>query len=167
MRATPTLEERFGPRTMLTAFAALVVLRAPWLFVAPRFFAEEGVVYFRYARTGRDSLAVAAEERLLARANTKDRDDLVSGAVLDIAHARFNQKRYREAAAAYEDFLHRWPAHKQRTLALYQAGVAYLRLDRAGDAVDRWETLVRDSAGCAIAEKAWARLLALYGKALA
>lgn len=125
----------------------------------------EKLLAWTYARTGRDSLAVAAEERLLARATTKDRDDLVSGAVLDIAHARFNQKRYREAAAAYEDFLHRWPANQQRTLALYQAGVAYLRLDRAGDAVDRWETLVRDSAGCAIAEKAWARMGDVYFQA--
>jgi TolA-binding protein len=110
-----------------------------------------------YARTGRDSLAIVTEERLLARAGAHDREDIVSGAFLDIAHARFNRKRYAEAAAAYEDFLRRWPQHPRRMVALYQSGVAYLRLNRAGDAVDRWESLVRDSAASAIAERAWAR----------
>ena len=50
------------------------------------------------------------------------------------------------AAGAYEDFLRRWPAHRARPMALYQAGLCYLRLDRAGDAVDRWEALVRQCA---------------------
>jgi TolA-binding protein len=77
--------------------------------------------------------------------------------MLDIAHARFNQKRYRDAAGAYEAFLRRWPVHAQRPLALYHAGLCYLRLDRAGDAVDRWEALVKDSASSPLAERAWAR----------
>jgi TolA-binding protein len=118
-----------------------------------------------YARQGNDSLAIATEERLLARWGATGDEAIVSGAFLDIAHARFNQKRYREAAGAYEDFLRRWPAHHQRASALYQAGLCYLRLDRAGDAVDRWESLVRDSAGIAIAERAWARAGDVYFQA--
>ncbi|MEO5619229.1 MAG: tetratricopeptide repeat protein [Candidatus Eisenbacteria bacterium] len=118
-----------------------------------------------YARTGRDSLAIATEERLLARAGAHEREDIVSGAFLDIAHARFNQKRYAESAAAYEDFLRRWPQHPRRTVALYQSGVAYLRLNRAGDAVDRWESLVRDSAASGVAERAWARAGDVYFQA--
>lgn len=44
------LEEPHAPgRRSLLLFVALTILRAPWLFVAPRFFAEEGIVYFRYA----------------------------------------------------------------------------------------------------------------------
>src|SRR5262249_48746795 len=99
-----------------------------------------------YARQGKDSLAIATEDRLLARWGASGNDAIVSGAFLDIAHSRFNQKRYKEAAAAYEDFLGRWPTHRERAAALYQAGLCYLRLNRAGDAVDRWERLVRDSA---------------------
>ncbi len=34
---------------------------------------------------------------------------------------------------------------------------AYVRLSRAGDAVDHWEAIVKDSAGAPIAERAWAR----------
>jgi hypothetical protein len=35
---------------LVAAYAALVALRAPWLVFAPRFFAEEGILYFRFAR---------------------------------------------------------------------------------------------------------------------
>ncbi|MBI1797383.1 MAG: tetratricopeptide repeat protein, partial [Candidatus Eisenbacteria bacterium] len=118
-----------------------------------------------YSRQGRDSLAVATEERLLARYGATGDTRVVSAAFLDIAHERFNQKRYREAAGAYEDFLRRFPGHPQRLLALYQAGLCYLRLDRAGDAVDRWETIARDSASSPLAERAWARSGDVYFQA--
>jgi TolA-binding protein len=110
-----------------------------------------------YARRGNDSLAVATEERLLARWGADAQPAIVSAAFLDIAHERFNQKRYRESAAAYEDFLRRFPGHARRAEALYQAGLCYMRLDRAGDAVDRWESIVRDGPTSAYAERAWAR----------
>jgi TolA-binding protein len=118
-----------------------------------------------YSRQGQDSLAIATEERLLARWGATGDEAIVSNAFLDIAHARFNQKRYREAAGAYEDFLRRWPTSGQRSVALYQAGLCYLRLDRAGDAVDRWEALVQDSANSMIAERAWARAGDVYFQA--
>lgn len=118
-----------------------------------------------YARQGRDSLAVATEEKLLVRWGATGSEPLVSSAFLDIAHSRFNQKRYREAAGAYEDFLNRWPAHPARFAARYQAGLCYLRLNRAGDAVDRWEALVRDSATVPLAERAWARVGDVYFQA--
>lgn len=118
-----------------------------------------------YARQGRDSLAIAAQEELLARFGNSGDDAVVSAAFLDIAHARFNQKRYREAAAAYEDFLKRWPQHPRRGIALYQAGLSYLRLNRSGDAVDRWEAMVRDSASTPLAERAWARSGDVYFQA--
>src|SRR5213075_2388309 len=105
------------------------------------------------------------EERLLARWGTSADDAIVSTALLDMAHARFNQKKYREAAAAYETFLTRWPKHRERASALYQAGLCYLRLGHAGDAVDRWETLVKDSSGTALAERAWARAGDVYFQA--
>jgi TolA-binding protein len=110
-----------------------------------------------YARQGRDSLAIVTEERMLSRYAASGSAAKLGSAYLDMAHARFNQKRYREAAAAYQDFLRRYPGSPQRLLALYQAGLCYLRLDRAGDAVDRWETIVRDSADAEIAERAWSR----------
>jgi TolA-binding protein len=59
------------------------------------------------ARQGQDSLAIATEERLLARYGASGNDKVISSAFLDIAHERFNQKRYKDAAAAYEDFLRR------------------------------------------------------------
>ena len=118
-----------------------------------------------YAQQGRDSLAIACEERLLQRHAASASEGVVSGAFLDIAHERFNQKRYREAAGAYEDFVRRYPDSPKKLEALYQCGLCYLRLDRAGDAVDRWEAIVRDSAGAAIAERAWARMGDVYFQA--
>jgi TolA-binding protein len=118
-----------------------------------------------YAQQGRDSLAIAAEERLVARWGGSSNADVVSGALLDIAHVRFNQKRYKEAAAGYDDFLRRFPDNPRRNQARYQAGLAYLRTNHAGDAVDRWEAIVRDSAAAPVAEKAWARAGDLYFQA--
>ncbi len=118
-----------------------------------------------YARQGRDSLAIVEEERLASRYAASGDSVVVSGAALDVAHHRFNQKRYAEAAATYESFLRRYPWHAKRLLALYQAGLSYVRLDRSGDAVDRWEAIVRDSASAPIAERAWTRAGDLYFQA--
>jgi tetratricopeptide (TPR) repeat protein len=118
-----------------------------------------------YARQGQDSLAIATEEGLLARGKDGPGGSIVSAALLDIAHVRFNQRRFRDAADAYEDLLRRFPGHPQRLAILYQAGLCYLRLERAGDAVDRWESIVRDSAAAAIAERAWARMGDVYFQA--
>ena len=115
-----------------------------------------------YARQGRDSLAVASEERLVAQFGASGDGSVVSGAILDIARYRFNQKRYRDAAATYDMFLRRFPTHAARLSARYEAGLCYARLNRAGDAVDQWEAVVRDSADAPIAEKAWARAGDLY-----
>ena len=115
-----------------------------------------------YARQGNDSLAIASEERLVAVFGASGNSPVVSGALLDIARYRFNQKRYRDAAATYELFLKRFPTHAERLSARYQAGLSYARLNRAGDAVDQWEAVVRDSADAPIAERAWARAGDLY-----
>jgi TolA-binding protein len=118
-----------------------------------------------YARQGRDSLAIASEEKLVAQYGASGDASVVSGALLDIARYRFNQKRYRDAAATYDMFLKRFPTHPDRLTARYQAGLCYSRLNRAGDAVDQWESVVRDSADAPIAEKAWARAGDLYFQA--
>lgn len=118
-----------------------------------------------YARQGRDSLAIATEERLVARYGTTARPDIVASAYLDIAHDRFNQKNYRAAADNYAAFVKRYPTHPKRHVAHYQAGLAYLRLNRAGDAVDHWEAIVKDSASAPLAEKAWARAGDVYFQA--
>jgi len=118
-----------------------------------------------YARQGRDSLAIASEERLVALYGASGNASVVSGALLDIARYRFNQKRYKDAAATYDAFLRQFPTHPDRLTARYQAGLCYSRLNRAGDAVDQWEAVVRDSASAPIAEKAWARAGDLYFQA--
>jgi TolA-binding protein len=118
-----------------------------------------------YARQGRDSLAIATEEGLVARYGSTGRADLVASAYLDIAHDRFNQKNYRAAADAYALFLKRFPKDPKRLQAHYQAGLACLRSNRAGDAVDHWEAIVKDSSSAPIAEKAWARAGDVYFQA--
>jgi TolA-binding protein len=127
--------------------------------------AANQLLAWSYAQQGRDSLAIATEERTLARYAARGDAQRLASAYLHMAHVRFNQKRYREAAAGYEDFLKRFPSNPQRMVALYQAGLCYVRLDRAGDAVDRWEAIVRDSASAPIAERAWARAGDLYFQA--
>ena len=66
-------------------------------------------------------------------------------------------QEYVEAGDAYDGYLADYPDHAERPLALWQAGLAHERAGRTGDAVDRWENLVRRNPSAEIAEKAWAR----------
>jgi len=118
-----------------------------------------------YAQQGEEDLAIRTSEEMLASRLGESDSDQLAGAFLNVAHVRFNQGRYEEAGAAYEEFLASYPSHEQRDLALYQAGLCYLRLDRAGDAVDRWEAIVMTDPDVEIAEKAWARAGDLYFQA--
>ncbi len=118
-----------------------------------------------YAQQGEEELAIRTSEEMLAGSIGQQDAGQLANAFLNVAHVRFNQGRYDEASAAYEEFLARYPSHADKNLALYQAGLCYLRLDRAGDAVDRWETIVRIHPDDAIAEKAWARAGDLYFQA--
>ncbi len=111
--------------------------------------AANKLLAWTYAQRGRDSLAIATEERMLARYAMSGDERNLASAQLNIAHARFNQKNYAAAARAYDEFLKRFPGNPARLLAHYQAGLACMRLDRAGDAVDHWEAIIADSAGAA------------------
>jgi TolA-binding protein len=118
-----------------------------------------------YAQEGDQERAVAASEGVLARDTGGGDRELFNQALLNIAHVRFNQGRHGEALPVYEEFLRRNPQHTDRQLVLYQSGLCYLRLDRAGDAADRWEAAVALDPGSALAEQAWARAGDLYFQA--
>jgi TolA-binding protein len=118
-----------------------------------------------YAKEGRPEDAIAIEQAMLARYAAQNDSRFLAGAYLNKAHVLFNQKSYKQAAAAYEDFLARFPDHPDKLLALYQAGLTYFRLNRSGDAVDRWELLVSIDPKAPIAEKAWLRAGDLYFQA--
>jgi TolA-binding protein len=118
-----------------------------------------------YAKEGRPEDAIATEQAMLARYAAQTDSRFLAGAYLNKAHVLFNQKNYKQSAAAYEDFLARFPEHPDKLLALYQAGLTYYRLNRSGDAVDRWELLVSIDPKAPIAEKAWLRAGDLYFQA--
>jgi tetratricopeptide (TPR) repeat protein len=115
-----------------------------------------------YAQQGDDERAIATEERMLRQYSQAGADAQYSTARLHIAHMRFNQKLYKEAANEYEAYLAVAEKIENRVLALYQLGLCYQRLGRSGDAVDRWEQLVRLSPAAETSEKAWARAGDLY-----
>jgi TolA-binding protein len=115
-----------------------------------------------YAQQGRDELALKTEAEMLSHyASQGDTEDL-SSAYLNKGHILFNQKKYEEAAAIYEEFLHRFSGHPKQQLALYQSGLCYVRLGRSGNAVDKWEEAVMRDPTTAIAERAWVRAGDLY-----
>ncbi|KPL19156.1 MAG: hypothetical protein AMJ92_04610 [candidate division Zixibacteria bacterium SM23_81] len=118
-----------------------------------------------FAQQGRDDLAIKTEERMLARYASHGDMKSLSSAYLNKAHILFNRKSYQEAAATYDEFLDRFPNNPQHLLALYQAGLCYLRLNLAGDAVDRWEAIVAKAPDAEIAERAWVRAGDLYFQA--
>jgi len=118
-----------------------------------------------YAQEGDQERAVAASEAVLARDTGGGDRELFNQALLNIAHVRFNQGRHADALPVYEQFLHRNAQHADRQLVLYQAGLCYLRLDRAGDAADRWEAAVALDPASNLAEQAWTRAGDLYFQA--
>jgi TolA-binding protein len=127
--------------------------------------AANRLLAWTYARQGKDSLAIATEERMVAQYSQNGDRGHLGSAELHIAHARFNQKDYARAVAGYQSFLQHFPNHPERLVARYQAALALLRLDRAGDAVDQWEAILSDSATAPIAERAWARAGDVYFQA--
>ncbi len=118
-----------------------------------------------YAQQGKDELAIQTEERMLSRYADSGNPEFMATAYLNKGHVLFNKKSYKAAAQAYEQFLQRFPEHPDRLLALYQVGLTYARLDRNGDAVDRWDALVQAAPSAEIAEKAWVRAGNLYFRA--
>jgi TolA-binding protein len=118
-----------------------------------------------YAQSGELDLAARTEEQMLARFGGAATQEDMGSAYLNRAHLFFNEKKYKQAAKAYEDFIARFPAHEQHTQALHQAGLCYLRLGQDGDAVDRWETIVAESPTDPIAEQAWVRAGDIYFRA--
>jgi TolA-binding protein len=117
-----------------------------------------------HSRLGNDALAIEIEERMLDQYAAAG-DESLASALLNRAHIRFNEKSYEDAAAAYDDYVVRFPEEPKALLALYQAGLSHQRLGREGDAVDRWERLVSLDPGAEIAEKAWARAGDVYFRA--
>lgn len=115
-----------------------------------------------YAQQGHDDLAMKCEAKMLSQyASYGDVEDM-SSAYINRAHILFNQKNYEQAAATYEEFVQRFPDHPKRQLALYQAGLCYVRLDRSGNAVDSWEAVVQSDPTSEVAERAWVRAGDLY-----
>ncbi len=114
------------------------------------------------AEQGQQDAAMRTVQQMLARYGGQSDPQLLGQAYLNLAHLIFNQKRYPDAAAAYEDFLARYPEDPQRALAFYQAGLCYQRMDRNGDAVDRWEAVVKTDPQADIAERAWIRAGDVY-----
>ena len=118
-----------------------------------------------YAEQGQGDLAIETEERMLARYASFGDEANLSSAYFNKANILFNRKEYREAADTYDEYLRRFPTHPKRLQALYQAGLCYQRLDQNGDAVDRWEALVKADSVSAISERALVRAGDLYFRA--
>jgi TolA-binding protein len=118
-----------------------------------------------FAQQGDDERAIQIEERMLARYGSVANSEDLSSAYINKAHILFNNKKYAEAAAAYDEFYQRYPGHPDLQLALYQSGMCYSRLQQSGDAVDRWETAVEIDPASKVAERVWVRAGDLYFQA--
>lgn len=110
-----------------------------------------------YARQGRQDLAIATEQAMLARFTAQDDRQNLGSAQLTIAHSHFNAKRYDEAARGYRQYVQAFPDQGHQLEALYQEGLCYVRLGRAGDAVDRWGLITAQAPQSPEARKAWLR----------
>ena len=114
-----------------------------------------------YAETGETDLALQTEQRLLDEYAHVTRPEQKASARLHSAHAHFNRREYETAATLYEAVLAD-PAGGERETALHQVALCYVRLNRDGDAVDRWTTLVDESPTHPLAEQAWMRAGDVY-----
>jgi TolA-binding protein len=115
-----------------------------------------------YSQQGKLDMAMQAQDKMLARYGASGASNDLGFAYVNKAHILFNEKKYKEAAKAYESFLASFPSHPDRAMALYQAGMCYQRLDQNGDAVDRWESAAAVDSITPIAEKALVRAGDVY-----
>jgi TolA-binding protein len=118
-----------------------------------------------YAQRGMDEMAIETEEKMLARYAASGNGDHLASAYYNKANIMFNRKEYASAAAAYDEFIRRFPGHGKHFEALYRAGLSYQRLDQNGDAVDRWEELVAADSTGEHSEQALVRAGDLYFRA--
>jgi TolA-binding protein len=118
-----------------------------------------------HSQNGNGDLALEVEQRMVERHGNSASPEDLAAANLNRAHAHFNAKRYKEAAPLYDRFARSFPEDPRRAQALFQAGVAYLRMDQAGDAVDRWEATLTAGAGPELARDALERAGDVYVQA--
>lgn len=80
-----------------------------------------------------------SEEDLRSSQNGQLAQSLFTGNEFESAAALFNQNRYFEALAAFENFESKHPQHALAAEAALQAGWCYYRLEYYGPAVNTWE----------------------------
>ena len=106
---------------------------------------------------GADSLAIAIEERMLARSAPMATARRFAPRCWTSRTSASTRSATRKPRQPTPNSCSATPRDRARFDARYQAGLCYMRLDRAGDALDQWEALVSDSASVPVAERAWAR----------
>ncbi len=118
-----------------------------------------------HGQQGHEELAVETEQSVLSRFGEDQVGDELTAAVMNRGHMLFNAKKYDDAVTEYERVLRDYPDHPLAARAAYQAGICYMRLDRAGDAVDRWETVVAADPTSDVALEAARRAAEVYFRA--
>lgn len=107
-------------------------------------------------------------QKLLAQvkeqADRSGLQDLSAWARLSQAHLLYRLRRFEAAQAAYGAFAESYPRDPQRTLALYQKGLALRRMERADAAITAFKSLVVEHPDSAYASDAHMQLGQLYGE---
>ncbi|MBI5208508.1 MAG: tetratricopeptide repeat protein [Elusimicrobia bacterium] len=91
--------------------------------------------------------------------------DVSNAAALSRGHLLYKMRRYREAAEAYEAFAGAYPSDPNRTLALYQRGLALKWAGDSREAIRGFESLLARHPDTVYAPDARLQLGLLYGDA--
>jgi len=87
------------------------------------------------------SLAEAEREKL-AQYLSESQASIQASNELELGKIYYNQKKFEEAARAFEDFIANHPGHSSAPEALYWGGKAYYKLKYYGTAIKLWIALV-------------------------
>jgi TolA-binding protein len=118
-----------------------------------------------YSEQGDVGKAIEIERNVMSRYMAMGDREGLGSSLLSLARLHFNIREYEQAVDKFQNFLKQYPEHENNLEARYETGICYLRMGRAGDAVDMWNSVVDTSPGSNVAERAWIRAGDIYFQA--
>jgi len=115
-------------------------------------------------RQGSELAALKALRQTQEEAGRWGMGELEAASSLSTGHLLTRLRRFAQASSAYAGFLRRHPAHPQRSLALYQQGLALKRLGRREEALAAFLHLAQASPDSVYAPEAHLQLGQVYSE---
>ncbi|MBI2118757.1 MAG: tetratricopeptide repeat protein [Elusimicrobia bacterium] len=129
------------------------------------FYAYDGLYWSHFQLGEYEKAKIAREKIKEVRLPEGVRGPEMNSGSYEVANALFNQKKYGEAIANYEQFLKESPQAKENPEAFYRLALSYYRQEYYSQAIAAWEELIKKFPKDKNAEDALFQIADTYFKA--